>query len=45
MKGYISCPIEDREDVSVVLEILGSNYDRAKDAAAKRHAQQEPASV
>src|SRR5215211_5369057 len=25
-KGYISYPLEDQEDVSVVLEILGRNY-------------------
>lgn len=32
-EGYISYPIQDQEDVSVVLEILGWNYDRARDAA------------
>ena len=36
VKGYISYPLEDREDVSVVLEILGRNYDRAKAAAERR---------
>ena len=36
VKGYISYPIEDQEDVSVVLEILGRNYDRAKAAAERR---------
>jgi hypothetical protein len=36
VKGYISYPLEDREDVSVVLEILGWNYDRAKAAAERR---------
>ena len=35
VKGYISYPIQDREDVSAVLEILGRNYERAK-AAAER---------
>ena len=36
VKGYISYPIEDPEDVSAVLEILGRNYDRAKAAAQRR---------
>jgi len=36
VKGYISYPVEDQEDVSVVLEILGLNYDRAKAAAERR---------
>jgi hypothetical protein len=35
-KGYISYPVEDQEDLSVVLEILGQNYDRAKAAAERR---------
>jgi hypothetical protein len=39
VKGYISYPLEDQEDVSVVLEILGWNYDRAKDAAERRGSQ------
>jgi Family of unknown function (DUF5519) len=39
VKGYISYPIQDREDVSAVLEILGRNYDRAKDAAERRWSQ------
>jgi hypothetical protein len=39
-KGYISYPMEDREDVSAVLEILGWNYDRAKAAADRRAASQ-----
>ncbi len=39
VKGYISYPIQDREDVSAVLEILGRNYDRAKDAAERRGSQ------
>jgi hypothetical protein len=38
VKGYISYPVEDRKDVSAVLEILGWNYDRAKDAAERRDA-------
>lgn len=36
VKGYVSYPIEQQEDVSVVLEILGHNYDRAKAAAERR---------
>ena len=35
VKGYISYPVESEEDMSVVLEILGWNYVRAK-AAAER---------
>ena len=38
VKGYISYPVETPEDLSVVLEILGSNYDRAKEAARRRAA-------
>jgi hypothetical protein len=41
VKGYISYPIQDQEDVSAVLEILGWNYDRAKAAAERRAASQE----
>jgi hypothetical protein len=37
-KGYISHPVEDSEDVSAVLDILGRNYERAKAAADKRAA-------
>jgi hypothetical protein len=33
VKGYISYPIRDQEDVSTVIEILDWNYDRAKAAA------------
>ena len=33
VKGYISYPIKDQEDVSTVIEILGWNYDRTKAAA------------
>ena len=39
VKGYVSYPLEDQEDVSVVLEILGRNYDRAKAAAERRGSQ------
>jgi hypothetical protein len=39
VKGYISYPLEDQEDASVVLEILGANYDRAKAAAERRRSQ------
>ncbi len=41
VKGYISYPVQNQEDVSVVLEILGWNYDRAKDAAERRAASQQ----
>ena len=41
VKGYISYPLENEEDVSAVLEILGRNYDRAKDAAERRAASKE----
>jgi hypothetical protein len=41
VKGYISYPLENEEDVSAVLEILGRNYDRAKDAAERREARTE----
>jgi hypothetical protein len=34
VKGHIiSYPLEDQEDLSVVLEILGRNYGQAKAAA------------
>ena len=36
VKGYISYPLEEQEDVWVVLEILGRNYERAKAAAERR---------
>ena len=39
VKGYISYPLQDQEDVSVVLEILSRNYDRAKTAADRRGSQ------
>ena len=41
VKGYISYPVEEPEDVSVVLEILGANYDRAKAASERRAASRE----
>ena len=41
VKGYLSYPIENREDVSAVIEILAANYDRAKAAAERRAAGQE----
>jgi hypothetical protein len=41
VKGYVCYPVQDLEDVSVVLEILGWNYDRAKAAAERRAASQE----
>jgi hypothetical protein len=36
--GYISYPLESQEGLSVVLEILGWNYDRAEGAARRRAA-------
>jgi hypothetical protein len=39
VKGYISYPLEDQEDLSMVLEILGRNYERAKAAAERRSSQ------
>ena len=39
VKGYISYPLEDQEDLSAVLEILGRNYGRAKAAADRRGSQ------
>jgi hypothetical protein len=36
VKGYISYPVYDQEDLSAVLEILGWNYDRARTAAERR---------
>ena len=41
VKGYVSYPVQDQEDVSVVLEILGWNYDRAKAAVERRAMSQE----
>ena len=41
VKGYVSYPVEDQEDVSVVLEILGRNYARAKEAAERVAASRE----
>ena len=37
-RGYVSYPLETREDASAVLEILRSNYERAKAAAERRAA-------
>jgi hypothetical protein len=40
VKGHIiSYPLEDQEDLSVVLEILGRNYGQAKAAAEWRGSQ------
>jgi hypothetical protein len=41
VKGYISYPIQNPEDVSAVIEILGKNYERAKAAAERRIASQQ----
>jgi hypothetical protein len=41
VKGYISHPLENEEDASAVLEILGRNYERAKAAAERRAASKE----
>jgi MFS transporter, DHA2 family, metal-tetracycline-proton antiporter len=41
VEGYVSYPILDREDVSVVLEILGWNYNRARDAASQEETETE----
>jgi len=41
VKDYISYPVQDQEDVSVVLEILAWNYDRAKAAVERRAARHE----
>ncbi len=38
VKGYISHPLENEEDVAAVLDILGKNYDRARAAAERRDA-------
>ncbi len=40
VKGYVSHPLEDQEDVSAVLGILGRNYNRAKAAYERRAATQ-----
>jgi hypothetical protein len=39
VKGYISYPLEDQEDVTEALGILARNYDRAKAAAERRGSQ------
>ncbi len=41
VKGYISYPIRSPEDASVVIDILGWNYDRAKAAAERRAARRQ----
>jgi hypothetical protein len=41
VKGYTSYPVQDQEDVSVVLEIPGWNYDRTKAAVERRAARHE----
>jgi hypothetical protein len=41
VKGYVRYPVQDQEDVSMVLEILGWNYDRAKAAVERRAMSQE----
>jgi hypothetical protein len=41
VKGYISYPLEDQEDVSAVLAVLGANYERAKEAAERRAASRQ----
>ena len=38
VKGYVSHPLEDQEDVSAVLGILARNYSRAKAASERRAA-------
>jgi hypothetical protein len=40
-RGYISYPIEDQQDVSSVLEILGQNYDRARAASERKAASRD----
>jgi len=37
-RGYVSHPIENQGDVSAVLEVLGTNYVRARAAAERRMA-------
>ncbi len=41
VEGYVSYPIQDQEDVSVVLEILGWNYDLVRDAASQEEPEAE----
>lgn len=43
-KGYVSYPVENEDDVSAVLEILGENYERARAAAERRDASRGEAS-
>ena len=35
VESYVSYPIQNQKDVSVVLESLGWNYDRVRDAASQ----------
>lgn len=35
-EGHVSYPVEGEEDIAVVLEILGWNYDRAREGAEDR---------
>ncbi len=39
--GYISYPIQNQEDASVVLEILSWNYNQARDAASQEEPEAE----
>ncbi len=41
VKGYVSYPVQNPEDVSAVIDVLGRNYDRAKAAAERRVASQQ----
>jgi hypothetical protein len=40
-EGYVSYPIQNQEDASVVLEILGWNYDRARNAVSQEEPEDE----
>lgn len=40
-EGYISYPIQNQEDASVVLEFLGWNYNQARDAASQEEPEAE----
>ena len=41
VKGYVSYPLENEEDVAAVLGILNRNYDRARAAAERRRDTEE----
>jgi Family of unknown function (DUF5519) len=41
VKGYVSYPLENEEDVAAVLDILNRNYDRARAAVARRRGAEE----